>query len=59
MLPVVLLLALWFAVNLGVGAATMLRSRPGARPTTARPATARRAPIDARTSTTWTYSHTL
>lgn len=58
MLPVVLLLALWFAANLGVVVASMLKNAPRPRPVKAAPARPR-TPVDPRTSTTWTYSHTM
>lgn len=60
MLPVVLLLAAWFAVNVGVMVASVARSAPRRRrPAPDGQAVRRRTPVDARTSTVWTYSHTL
>lgn len=55
MLPVVLLLALWFAVNVGGMAASMMRSPSRRRRQAPEPV---RTPGDARTSTVRTSFHT-
>lgn len=56
MLPVVLLLALWLAVNVGVVIGALVRR--SARQSRATSVVAQYAPVEARTSATFGAAHT-